>query len=633
MEHWDSAVRYLEPAYDEYKTTDLAWKLGVANFHLRDYRKAQRYFRRIARRDRDGEFPAAQLWMAKMMKMNGNYEEALGELNDIVKSDADPLIKQEAQLELIGANLALEAPEPTRITIENAGKEINSPGSEGSVFISPDGNTLYFTSFSQEEELPVDDLEEEHLSKAMRSEYVEDEGWGAGTALDEKINREGFHTGNIGIGPNGQEMYITRVIQSVDSMAESKIFISYGENGQWGPAYELSGVNGDWLAKNPCVGELFGNEVLYFSANIPGGHGGFDLYYARKNGENSYDDPVNLGTVINGPGDEVTPFYREGRLYFSSTTHPGFGGRDVFYSDWDGSTWSQPENMGMGINSSVDDFSFSVDATGYKGALLSNRPEGKSLYGRTCCDDIYSFTIEPVQVQLVASVQDGEAKGLLRGVSVQLIEMLEDKMGVTQAIPTGDKGSSTFTLDLDKAYRVIAGATGYYGDTLEFNTVGIRDDQTIEKMLVIMPIPKAPEYEVYTTEEPIRLNNIYYDYDDDKILADAEDDLQLLLDLLNQYPDMVIELSSHTDARGNDDYNQNLSQRRAQSAADWLIERGVVTDRIKPVGYGETKILNQCTNDVECTDEEHRFNRRTEFKIIAGPTSIRIEKKRLKKEE
>ncbi|MDQ3016936.1 MAG: DUF1573 domain-containing protein, partial [Bacteroidota bacterium] len=143
-------------------------------------------------------------------------------------------------------------------------------------------------------------------------------------------------------------------------------------------------------------------------------------------------------------------------------------------------------------------------------------------------------------------------------------------------------------------------------------------------------LAKKPEdksgMETVTINEPIRLNNIYYDYDDDKILVDAEKDLSFLLDLMKKYPDMVIELSSHTDSRGNDAYNERLSQRRAQSAKNWLVSRGVSEKRIEAVGYGEDLILNQCINGIDCTDDEHRFNRRTEFKILSGPTTIEVKK-------
>ena len=144
-------------------------------------------------------------------------------------------------------------------------------------------------------------------------------------------------------------------------------------------------------------------------------------------------------------------------------------------------------------------------------------------------------------------------------------------------------------------------------------------------------MPPESDVEILTINEAIRLNNIYYNYDDDKILKDAEQDLYAIMDLMTKYPDMTIELGSHTDSRGDDTYNQKLSLRRANSARRWLLNKGITGDRITAKGYGETVILNNCTNGEDCTDEEHRYNRRTEFKILSGPTTIEVKKEVLKK--
>ena len=182
---------------------------------------------------------------------------------------------------------------------------------------------------------------------------------------------------------------------------------------------------------------------------------------------------------------------------------------------------------------------------------------------------------------------------------------------------------------------VIGSKEGYYPDTLEFNTQGLSDSKRFKKILKLKPIPKPkePAFETYTINQSIELKNIFYDYDDDKILAEAEPDLQIVLDLMNQYPEMKIELSSHTDARGKEGYNQKLSQRRASSAKRWLVKAGISASRIKAVGKGEKEIRNRCVNgmDKECSDDEHRFNRRTEVRITEGPTTFTIEKKRLMK--
>ena len=174
---------------------------------------------------------------------------------------------------------------------------------------------------------------------------------------------------------------------------------------------------------------------------------------------------------------------------------------------------------------------------------------------------------------------------------------------------------------------------GYYPDTITFNTNGIFDNYTVRKTIKLIPLPpaeKEPEFTEVTINEPIRLNNIYYDLAKWDILTEAEQDLEYIEELMDQYSDMVIELSSHTDSRGKTRYNLDLSQKRAQSAKDWLVNRGIDPNRIKPVGYGESKILNQCKGRVKCSEEEHRINRRTEFKIIAGPETIQIKKEILK---
>jgi peptidoglycan-associated lipoprotein len=156
--------------------------------------------------------------------------------------------------------------------------------------------------------------------------------------------------------------------------------------------------------------------------------------------------------------------------------------------------------------------------------------------------------------------------------------------------------------------------------------VGIKKTVSIEKKITLRLERKEPDFDTIRINEPIRLDNILYDYNKDDIRPDAEPDLQDLTDLMLQYPDMKIELSSHTDARGKDDYNMDLSQRRAESAKRWILAKGIKEDRIVAKGYGETKLLNECTNGVECSDEQHQLNRRTEFKILSGPTSIITEK-------
>jgi peptidoglycan-associated lipoprotein len=288
--------------------------------------------------------------------------------------------------------------------------------------------------------------------------------------------------------------------------------------------------------------------------------------------------------------------------------------------------------MGKPYNSPVDDLYFTLDDTGYKGFVVSNREGGRSVKSKTCCDDIWTIDIAEVILDLQAKTF-ADKKTPLEGVTLELVSVQDGSMGETAKKTNPSANNFAFTLAEEMAYMVIASKQGYKSDTIRFNTVGLKVSTTIQKELNLIFIPPPPEdpYEEYEVNEPIELGNIYYDLNRATILPEAEPDLTYLMELMNQYSDMVIELSSHTDAQGSDKFNLGLSERRAISAMEWLTKRGIAKERIKPVGYGETQIRNQCLNDVECTDDEHRYNRRTEFKILAGPTSIRIEKKRLKK--
>jgi peptidoglycan-associated lipoprotein len=380
------------------------------------------------------------------------------------------------------------------------------------------------------------------------------------------------------------------------------------------------------MARHPVEGELFGSRVLLFSANIPGGKGGYDLYYANKIAEAEYSSPVSLG-ALNTPGDELCPFMEEGTLYFSSDYYPGIGGFDIFKSKWNGIEWSSPENMGIPVNSSADDLFYKVNPEGDRAVLISNRsdPQSKSLKSKTCCDDIYFIDKRKLVIDLTTVVIDEKKKGI-KGATAQLMEIIGGKDGNFKSKTNTEGNEISHSLDKDKSYKVVVSKEGYFPAEIQLNTVGITSDQSIRKEVILRVLPPESDVEIVTINEAIRLNNIYYDFDDDKILPDAEKDLKVLKGLMDQYGDMVIELSSHTDSRGDDTYNEKLSQRRANSAKKWLMGKGIAAARIVAKGYGEEQILNQCTNGEDCTEDEHRFNRRTEFKILAGPTTIEVKK-------
>jgi len=651
------ALQKYEEAYDEKRDRSLLPIIAELNYKIRDYRGAERTYRNILRRDEENEFVDLRYPYGRMLKMNENYPEAVIEFEEFLKYTNNDSLRTLAQNEIAGAEMAMNTPPPTKkVNMENAGRDLNSRFSEYSPVFSRDPSTMYFSSFDTDDVIIVTEDSNDHFARIVMAKK-DDRGWEDPEELDTKINRPGVHNVNVSIAPDGNRMFFTQAELQGNVMSSGKIYYSVGGDGAWKAAQEVQGINSDdYINKQPAVGELFGREVLFFASDMPGGYGGFDIYYATLESEGSYGDPVNLGPTINTPGDEETPFYFDGTLYFASTGHPGFGGFDIFYTLWDGSNWSDVTNMGNAYNTSVDDYSFALDNEGYNGLLTSNREGGRSTVSRTCCDDIYTFNVPKLAVDLVVGLFTDDRKPLTGG-TVQLAVMT----------PSGDANSQTsergnrfgFELGVDMLYRIIATHPDYFPDTIDFNTNDVRETTTFEERFYLKakPLPPPePEFDTIVTEQAIVLENILYDFDDDRIREEAESDLQVVYELMTEYPDMVIELSSHTDNRGNDRYNEDLSQRRAESARRWLVRKGIDRDRIEAKGYGENQpqtvsakqaaqheFLNE--GDVmtpefiaNLSSEEqqeiaHEINRRTEFKILEGPTSIIIKRTRLRKKD
>ncbi len=653
-----NALDWYEKAFEEQEEQTIIPVIANLNYKLRDYVKAERWLDRLIRRDKNKEFIQERFLLGRVLKMNEKYEEAVVMLQEFIGLTSDERLKELAQNEITGAELAAILPSnPQGVKLENAGREVNSTTSEYAPALSPDGNTLYFSALAENKEVTVLDGKNENYHARVYSSAKGEKGWGKPSELDEGVNRPGFHTVNTSLSPDGSRMYFNRIEMKGNIPVASKIYLSEGGGGSWKSANELQGVNGNFLALHPAVGELFGKEVLFFVSDMEGGHGGLDIYYATYKGDGVYGDPINLGPKVNSVGDEYSPYYHDGTLYFSSEGHPGIGGFDIFYTVWDGSLWSEPKNMGKSYNTSVDDIYFRLDPEGYKGVLTSNREGGRSLKSKTCCDDIYTFEIARLFADLVVGVFDDKKKPIL-GATVGLVETVNDAPGAPQN-KSSEKGNRfDFGLELEKPYKVVAFKEGYYPDSMTFNTVGLKASKTFEHRFFLKPKPvppPEPEYDTVSIEQAIVLENILYDYDKDLIKTEAEGDLKVVQGLMEQYPDMRIELSSHTDYRGDDPYNIRLSQARAESARRWLVRAGIVRDRIEAKGYGETvpqtvneriaslnpflkvgDVLTQQFIDALPTEEQreaaHYINRRTEFKIIAGPTSITIKRTSLRKQ-
>ncbi len=644
------ALKWYEDAYDESQDKTLQIIIAQIHLQLRDYRDAERAYGRALRRDKDDKLIEHRYDYGRVLKTMGKYDEAIKELDKFIAVTADPTKKELAEMEKAGAEYALVAQQVPDLTVINAGKDVNNKKSEYSPVLAPGNDKLYYSAFLTEEVSEIDEKSVDYMTKIMVADR-NDKGFGEGTEMDERINRPEVFNSNPKLSRDGKRMLFNEQTLDGNNLADSKVYMStYGVDG-WSARKEIEISIAGAKVKSPCFGELFGNEVMFFSSNIDEGEGGYDLYYATHKGDGQYGDPVNLGPKINTPGNEDTPFYRDGMLYFASTGHPGLGGYDLFQTEWNGVRWSEPTNMGKGYNSSADDLSLFLDEEGYTGVFTSNRISqgARSVHGKTCCTDIYFYTLKKIEASLMASVFDEEENKPVNGATFTFIKVEESDNKVLDSKTNSGGNGYDSELELDVAYMLVATHENFEPDTIEFTTVGLLDSKVFQEKLYLKPLPK---YITIEREEPFELENIYYDFDDDKILPAAEPDLQWIYDLMVDHPKIVIELSSHTDFRGDDPYNRNLSQRRAESARRWLLNKDIIRRRIVAKGYGESvpktidskladrwdflnegDVLTEDFINALATDSlkeiAHQINRRTEFKIIDGPTSITIKEERL----
>jgi outer membrane protein OmpA-like peptidoglycan-associated protein len=361
-------------------------------------------------------------------------------------------------------------------------------------------------------------------------------------------------------------------------------------------------------------------RTLYFASNREGGFGGTDLYSATRDGRGRWGNVRNLGPKINSHGNEMFPYSAiDGSLYFSSDGHPGFGGLDLFRAERrEGQI--EVENMGSPINSNDDDFGlFLFSPT--KGFFTSNREGGEG------DDDIYTFVNNDPDLKIVnyflsgttVTADDEGNETILANTAVKLFDK-EDNLIAEEV--TGREGTFIFRVYTEEDYYVLAEKPDYLTTRLVFSTVGksIPKD-SLTKLITNTQFTIKIPLDKIVIDKAIVMENIYYDLDEDYIRPDAAIELDKLVAILKDNPEIKIELSSHTDSRQTADYNMDLSNRRAQSATNYIIEAGIDSDRITAKGYGESQLIisDEQINRLPTIEEQeaaHQVNRRTEFKIL-----------------
>ena len=574
------------------------------------------------------QFKDIKYLLAQAYQLDMNFEKAIS-LYKEYKNSLSPssllLIGNDIEKKIQECNNGIELiKNPVRVYIDNLGSIINSIYHEYSPFTNADESELFFTSRRPNSTGgKIDENNLEYFEDIYFSEKVSGQ-WTEPKNPPSPLNSN-QHDATVGLSPDGQTLLIYKGINRGD-LYECKL-----KGNTWSTPKKLNKyIN---TSNHESSGSIsFDGKTLYFVSDRPEGYGGSDIFVSTKTKDGDWGKPVNIGPIINTPYDEEGVFiHPDGKtLYFSSKGHNSMGEYDIFKSTFENGKWSEPENLGYPINTPDDDVFFSISASGVHGYYSSIKPEG---YGG---QDLYIITFLGPEKPLINNTEDNLiaaiAQPLSETVIEKTIEIKENQITIikgkildeitmqpvgadieitdnskNEVIASFESNSATgkylISLPSGKNYGIAVKANGYLFHSENLNIPPTTIYQEIEKDIMLKKM------EVGST---IVLNNIFFDFDKSNLRDESLPELERLLKLLNDFPTLKIEISGHTDNRGTATYNKTLSENRAQSVVNYLINKGIKKDRLTHIGYGFDKPV--ATNDNE---EGRQQNRRTEFKIIS----------------
>jgi outer membrane protein OmpA-like peptidoglycan-associated protein len=537
-----------------------------------------------------GKYPEADKWIKTFVETQNNN-------NRIEAYSSDNLSKYE-ELNVLNKDLY--------IVLENL--PVNTEFSDFGSFIHD--NKMYFASASSLDKTkeytwnkePFLDLFQVTINqKADSLEFGE-----TNLIKASKVNSD-YHEASIAITNDGKTMYFTR-----DNVTR-KNKLNFDKKGTTHlKIYKATLIENSWedIKELPFNDEVYStghpalspdNKKLFFVSNRQGGYGQTDIYEVDILEDNKFGNPKNLGPKINTEGREMFPFIsKDSTFYFSSDGHLNLGLLDIFKSNIIKDSIAEPQNLGAPYNSGYDDFAFFIDSSSKnkRSYLSSNRPGGKGN------DDIYTAYFTECSQIIKGVTRDKKTNEILGNTTVKLI----DETGkIIKEIFTGEKGAYEFDVECNKKHTVIGDVAAYSEDKIEINTDD-KNGTVTEQDLFLESLIKGNQ---------IVIKPIFFDFNKWNIRTDAKYELENIVDVLRVNPTMVIKIEAHTDSRGRDKFNMKLSDKRAKSTKDYILSRGISPDRIESaIGYGETQLLNKCSNGVKCTEAEHQLNRRSYFYII-----------------
>lgn len=602
----------------------ISFKIAECYRITNNTRKAEAAYKRLAKTKYAVSNPLVYLHLAEAMQSNEKYPDALTYFEKYAEAvPADP----RGQVGIESCKQAKDwLDNPTKYQIKNE-KALNSKESDFSVtYADKLYNTIIFTSTREAATgKETDNWTGQNFSDLFISKLDPKGQWSTPVLLENGniINTEA-NEGNPFVNSKFNQLYFTRCATDKGTLQGCKIMVSKRAGRNWGEPRALDlGGDSTTVFGTPALSpdEL----TLVFTSNLPKGQGGKDIWMStRKSTNDNFGRPINAGPVINTPSDEMFPFLRnDTTLYFSSNGHPGLGGLDIFRSTYSNGAWTKPVNLQAPINSAADDFAIVFNPEEDKGFFSSNRKGGRG------SDDIYSFVNPPVLFTLSGVVKDDNTLQFIPGAIVKLT----GSNGTSVESRTDAQGRYSFNkaqVKPNTTYELICLKPNYFNKKAKETTVGLESSKDFTIDFRLQPIP----------DKPIVLPDILYDLAKWDLKPQYQDSLQGLIKTLDENETIIIELASHTDSRGTDESNDILSQRRAESVVNYLIERGIDPDRLVAKGYGE-RVPRRLSKDIvkdgflfkagtvlsqgfvdslpskQQQEAAYALNRRTEFRIIS----------------
>lgn len=565
------------------------------------------------------EYPdsMAFYWLGRSLQAEGKYQQAIDAYTQFLMWKPSDALAREGIRGCRQAQLQKEQGTQTRYIVREA-KLFNSRRADyAPMYGDKEGNTLYFTSSNEKvtgtNHSPITGMKNGDVYVVKKDEKGL---WQKPEPVEGELNSESDE-GIVSFTPDGQTMYLTMARRSETAPTSVEIYTSQRSEASWSKPVKYEILN-DTISATGHPAVSADGRFLYFSSDMPGGYGGRDIW--RVNLKDKIGSLENLGPQINTPGDEMFPYSRtDSLLYFASDGHPGFGGLDLFRARLDatGSRWSV-ENMGRPVNSQGDDFGITFAPDGSEsGFFSSNRGDARGY------DHIFSFQLPELNIGISGWVEDRDGEP----VPGAIIRIVGDDGSIQKEVARDD-GSFRFRLSRGVRYVMMAGAKGYLNVKQEFASDPAEEDAEYEIEFTLSSISK-----------PNVVENIFYDFDRATLRPESKTALDDLAQMLRDNPNVVIEMSSHTDRWGSEAYNEDLSLRRAQSVVDYLVSAGIPKERLHSQGYGKSRpktvtkrvakefpqfeegttltpefILTLEEADQEAADQ---INRRTEFQVTA----------------